>query len=84
MALILKHQSVEAFVARVRAAYRDGDTTTLLKVARFLTASVQAGDITTAQIRAAFGLNATQWTTLRNKMQALIAADDAVRTAVGE
>lgn len=84
MALLLKHQSVEAFVARVRAAYRDGDTDTLLKVARFLTARVQAGDITTAQIRAAFGLNATQWTTLRNKMQALIAADDAVRTAVGE
>ena len=84
MALLLKHQSVEAFVARVRAAYRDGDTATLLKVARFLTARVQAGDITTAQVRTAFGLSAAQWTTLRDKMLALIAADNAVQNAVGE
>ena len=84
MALILKHQSVEAFVARVRAAYRDGDPETLLKVARYLTARIQAGDVTTAQVRAAFGLNAAQWTTLRDKMQSLIAADNAVKTAVGE
>jgi adenosine/AMP kinase len=84
MALILKHQSVEAFVAKVRAAYRDGNPETLLKIARFLTARVQAGDITVAQVRTAFGLNAAQWTTLRDKMLALIAADNAVQSAVGE
>lgn len=84
MALILKHQSVEAFVARVRAVYREGSPEKLLLIARFLTARVQAGDITTAQVRAAFGLNAAQWTTLRDKMLALIAADNAVKSAVGE
>lgn len=84
MAILLKHQTVEAFVARVRAAYRDGNTDTLLKVARFLTARIQAGDITTAQVRTAFGLNASQWTTLRDKMLALIAADNTVKSAVGE
>jgi len=84
MALILKHQTVEAFVAKVRAAYRDGDPETLVKIARFLIARVQSGDITEAQIRTAFGLNVTQWNALKTKMQALINADNAVKSAVGE
>jgi hypothetical protein len=84
MALVLKHQTVAAFVARVRAAYRHGDTDTLLKVARFLTARIQAGDITAAQVRAAFGLSAAQWTALRDKMLALVAADDVVKSSKGE
>ena len=84
MALILKHQTAEAFVARVRAAYRDGDPDTLVKIARFLIARVQAGDITEAQIRNAFGLNVSQWNTLKTKMQNLITADNAVKSAVGE
>lgn len=46
MALILKHQTAESFIAKVRAAYRDGDPERLVKIARFLIARVQAGDIT--------------------------------------
>ena len=84
MALILKHQTVEAFVARVRAAYRDGRPEQLVQIARFLIARVQAGDITEAQIRTAFGLNVSQWNTLKTKMQNLINADNAVKSAVGE
>ena len=64
MAIILKHQTVEAFVAKVRAAYRDGDSATLVAISRFLIAAVQAGDITEAQIRTAFGVNTTQWTSI--------------------
>ena len=84
MALILKHQTAEAFIARVREAYRDGDSERLVKIARFLVARVQAGDVTDAQLRTAFGLNSTQWTALKTKMQNLITADNAVRSAVGE
>jgi hypothetical protein len=83
MAIILKHQTVEAFVARVRAAYRDGNTDTLVKIARFLIARVQAGDLTDAQVRTAFGLNTTQWNNLKTQMQALINADNTVKSAVG-
>lgn len=83
MAILLKHQTVETFVARVRAAYRDGDSPTLVKVARFLIARVQAGDLTELQIRNAFGLNVTQWNALKAKLQALIAADNTVQSAVG-
>jgi len=84
MAIILKHQTVEAFVSKVRAAYRDGDPETLVKIARFLIARVQAGDLTEAQIRTAFGINQTQWNALKTKMQTLINADNAVKSAVGE
>jgi hypothetical protein len=84
MALILKHQTAEAFIARVRAAYRDGDPERLVKIARFIIARIQAGDITDTQCRNAFGLNTTQWTALKTKMQNLITADNAVKSAVGE
>jgi len=84
MALILKHQTAEAFIARVRQAYRDGNSEQLVKIARFLIARVQAGDVTDAQLRNAFGLNTTQWNALKTKMQNLITADNAVKSAVGE
>jgi len=84
MALILKHQTPEAFIARVRQAYRDGNSEQLVKIARFLIARVQAGDVTDAQLRNAFGLNNTQWNALKTKMQALIKADNDIKSAVGE
>lgn len=84
MALILKHQTPEAFIARVRQAYREGNNETLVKIARFLIARVQAGDVTDAQLRTAFGLNNTQWNALKTKMQALIKADNDIKSAVGE
>lgn len=57
MALILKHQTAEQFVSRVRAAYRDGQRDVLLRIARFIIGRIQSGDITDAQCRNAFGLN---------------------------
>lgn len=84
MALLLKHQTVQEFVARVREAYRDGDPARIIRIARFLIARVQAGDITEAQIRTAFGINVTQWNTLKDKMKGYIDADNVVKSAVGE
>ena len=84
MALILKHQTAEAFVARVRAAYRDGERDTLVKIARFILSRIQAGDITDAQCRTAFGLNATQWTALKTKMQNYVTAANTAEAAQGD
>jgi len=84
MALLLKQQTAEQFVARVRAAYRDGNPEVLVKIAKFIIARIQIGDITDAQCRNAFGLNTTQWNTLKTKMQALITASNTVESAVGE
>jgi hypothetical protein len=84
MPIILKHQTVEAFISKVRAAYRDGNSEVLVLIARFLIARVQAGDLTDAQLRSAFGLNTTQWNNLKAEMQALINADNLVKSAVGK
>lgn len=84
MALLLKHQTAEQFVARVRAAYRDGQRERLVAIARFIISRIQAGDITDAQCRAAFGLNVTQWNALKTKMQNLLTAAKTVEGAVGE
>ena len=84
MALLLKHQTAEAFVSRVRAAYRDGNPGVLVNIARFIISRIQAGDITDAQCRNAFGLNTTQWSALKTKMQNLITADNALKSATGE
>jgi hypothetical protein len=84
MALLLKHQTAEQFVARLRAAYRDASRERVVQIARFIIGRLQAGDITDAQCRTAFGLNVTQWNTLKTKMQNVINAANAVESAVGE
>lgn len=84
MALLLKHQTAESFVAKVRAAYREGDPATIVKISRFILARIASADITDAQCRNAFGLNVTQWNALKTRMQNYITADNAVKAAAGE
>lgn len=84
MALLLKHQTVQQFVSRFREAYRNADRERLVQLARFVLSRIASGDITDAQCRSAFGLNATQWTALKTKMQNYISAANTVQSAVGE
>jgi hypothetical protein len=84
MALLLKHQTAEQFIARVRQAWRDGQSERLVQIAKFIIARIQAGDITDAQCRTAFGLNTTQWNTKKTQMQALINASNTVQSAIGD
>ena len=84
MALILKHQTVQEFVARFRDAYRNGERDRIVKLATFILSRIAAGDITDAQCRNAFGLNATQWSNLKTRMQNVITASQTVQSAVGE
>ena len=74
MALNLQHQTAAEFAARfwktVRAAYAAGDKLTYHKLIWWVWTKIQAGDLTSDQVRlsynAAFGksLNATQWNNL--------------------
>lgn len=84
MALLLKHQTAQRFVARFREEYRNADRDRLVQLARFILSRIQAGDITDAQCRTAFGLNATQWNALKTKMQSFVTAQNTVLSAVGE
>ena len=84
MALLLKHQTAQEFIARFRGAYRDAERERLVQLAKFVISRIQAGDITDAQCRSAFGLNTTQWNNLKTKMQNYITASNTVQSAVGE
>lgn len=84
MALLLKHQTVQEFIARFREVYRNADRERLVQLARFILAKIAAGDITDAQCRNAFGLNATQWSNLKTRMQNYVTASNTVQSAVGE
>ena len=84
MALLLKHQTVQEFIARFREAYRNGERERICQLARFILSRIAAGDITDAQCRNAFNLTTQQWNALKTKMQNFVAAQDTVRGAVGE
>jgi len=84
MALLLKHQTVEGLVSRIRARYKDSSPQEVVTIARFLINRISTGDLTDAQLRTAFGKSAAQWTSLKNKMTSLVNADNSVRAATGE
>jgi hypothetical protein len=84
MALLLKHQTASEFISRFRAAYRNAERERLVVMARWVLASIAAGDITDAQCRTAFGLSTTQWNALKTKMQNFVTAHNTVLSAVGE
>lgn len=84
MALVLKHQTTAQFIARFRLAYQGADRTGLARLAKWMVTALAAGDVTEAQVRGSFGLNAAQWATLKSKMVSLASSLDAINTAKGE
>lgn len=84
MPLNLQHQTAAQFVARFREAYRTSNKERAAKLAAWLYDRVQAGDITAAQVRTAFGFNAAQFTAFQSRILALRDHYVAVQQAVGE
>lgn len=72
MAITLKHQTMAAFVARVRTRWENSSKDQKAKLATWLYNRFLAGDITQAQIRTAFELDTTEkWIAFRDKILAL-------------
>ncbi len=67
-----------------RWAYFSSDNGRTVQIARFVVSRTQAADITDAQCRSAWGMSTEQWATLKNKMRAVVQADQQVRAAMGE
>ena len=84
MPIVLKHQTSQDFLNRLRLAYRDGEPERVIQIAKVIRRRLTTGDLTDTQLRAIFGLTVPQWNTLKTKMQTLVNADAAVRSAVGE
>jgi hypothetical protein len=76
VALNLRHQTKAQFLVRLRARYRAseraGNVGECAKMAAWLYAKYQAGDVTAAQVRGAFELDtAPKWTAFLGRVQAL-------------
>lgn len=84
MALVLLHQNVQDFAARLREGYRSSERETTLILARFVIASINNGTFTDAQLQALFGVTATKWGQIKSRMTALVTAGNTLLAAVGE
>ena len=71
MALGLQHQTAAQFADRLRAKWRAAEKLEKGRLATWIIDRHTAGDITTAQIRTAFQLDAAQFTAFAARLQTL-------------
>lgn len=84
MALNLRFQTATQFAARLRERYRSASREEAARIATWILNHIDAGDITDAQVRAAFGLTVTQYNALKTRMGNLRTAYQAMQAAAGE
>jgi hypothetical protein len=84
MALNLQHQTLPQFLARFRARFKGASKAEACRLAAVIIGYIDAGDVTDAQIKTAFGLTAGQWTTLKAKLNTMKSTHEAVQAAGGE
>lgn len=84
MALTLRHQTAAQFAARLRERYRSAGKEEAARIATWVLNHIDNGDFTETQVRNAFGLNVTQWNTLKAKMTTLRTQWQAIQAAQGE
>lgn len=81
----LHHQTATEFIDRARAQYRNTRGLGCARIAWWLGERILSGQITQAQLRAAFGMDSAQWATFRDtKLLPLRDAYAASREAEGE
>lgn len=84
MALRLRYQTAAQFAARLRERYRTATREEAARIATWVLDRIEAGDLTDAQVRNAFGLTTQQYTAMKARMSTLRDAYRAVQQAVGE
>lgn len=88
MALRLKHQSREQFLARLRAASAEREGADLVPVARWVTLALDRGVIDAKELATAYGHRASKdkdpTAEMVARMRTLMDADNTVRSAKGE
>jgi len=84
MAIVLRHATTVQFMARLRQRFAEAEGAEALRLARRVHGWVTAGDITDAELRAAFSLTAAQVTALKDRLATRAAQHDAVIAARGE
>jgi hypothetical protein len=84
VALNLRHQTAAQFAARLRERYRSASREDAARIATWLLNRIDAGDLTDAQVRNAFGLTVQQYSNMKTRMTNLRTAWLAVQAAQGE
>lgn len=88
MALTLKHQTREQFLARLRAASAEREGADLVPVARWVTLALDRGVIDAKELATAYGQRASKdkdpTAEMVARMRTLADADNTVRSAKGE
>lgn len=84
MVLNLKYQTAAQFAARLRERYRNASREEAARIATWILNKIDAGDLTDAQVRTAFGLTLTQYNAMKTRMSNLRTAYQAVQAAAGE
>lgn len=82
--LTVQQQTAAQFATRLREYYRSSSQIECARVATWILNHIDAGDVTDAQVRTAFGLTVNQYTTLKTKMTDLRTAYNAALAAQGE
>lgn len=82
--LDLRHQTAAQFAARLRARFRSASRLDAARIATWVMDRIDAGDITDAQMRAAFSLTTAQWTALKTRLTTMRTAYRAIEAARGE
>lgn len=77
-------QTGAQFLARLREKYRASDRERCAKIARWIVRRLDAGHVTQAQLRNAFGLSVAEWNAVEARLRDLATKLDAVEQAVGE
>lgn len=83
-AITLKRQTLAQFAARMRARYREAGREEAARLATWILNRIDAGHVTDAQVRNAFGLTVAQWNALKTKMTDMRLHYNAVQSAQGE
>lgn len=81
MGLQLRHQTPEQLLVRFRSQYRNAEGERALRMAAWLMDAIDAGDVTEAQARAAFG---PAWGQVKARMVQMRSTHRAAKTARGE
>lgn len=81
---VMQHATNADLAPFVRELYRESIKTQTVLIGMRMVEWVQNGRFTQTQMRNAFGMNSTQWTTLTNKILALIDQFNAIEAATGE
>ena len=79
-----KHQTVDQFLARVRARYAQAEGARAAAIAAWLQDAIDNGQVTEAQARLAWGQTQAQWAQAKGRMQADRQALRAVQSARGD